>query len=218
MGRVRNGVEPAYEKVSRNIRNRTKHSILRMLRPSRRRPRGYYDVLGVSVNASVWEVTKAYRKLSLTVHPDRFVGASPAQRTAKTKQFQLLQEAREVLSNAEMRTKYDAQHSFSKPTNSDSTMRVRIHRQYLSAEAKRIVSATEQARQRLKRKRERSSLKRGRHVIQEAVKRGHRLCERSTNANNRYTRGPWIVLRRTKQEQAKDKRRSPFLVVSREEM
>lgn len=63
--------------------------------------RDYYDVLGVSKNATEDEIKKAYRKLALTWHPDK--NKSP---DANTK-FKEINEAYAVLSNKEKKTAYD---------------------------------------------------------------------------------------------------------------
>ncbi|MGH7204338.1 MAG: DnaJ C-terminal domain-containing protein [Candidatus Levyibacteriota bacterium] len=61
----------------------------------------YYDILGVSKNATADEIKKAYRKLALQYHPDR----------NKTKEaeakFKEVTKAYEVLGNQEKRTQYD---------------------------------------------------------------------------------------------------------------
>jgi len=61
----------------------------------------YYDILGVSVNATEDEIKKAYRKLALQWHPDKN-NSSDAEEI-----FKLITEAYEVLSNPESRRKYD---------------------------------------------------------------------------------------------------------------
>lgn len=65
-------------------------------------PRDLYEVLGVSKNASAEEITKAYRKLSAKLHPDR----NPGDKDAEAK-FKEVQNAYEVLNDAEKRKKYD---------------------------------------------------------------------------------------------------------------
>jgi len=62
----------------------------------------YYDILGVSKNASAQEIKKAYRKLARQYHPDHNQG----NKTAEEK-FKQISEAYEVLSNPEKRKKYD---------------------------------------------------------------------------------------------------------------
>ncbi|PJE57403.1 MAG: molecular chaperone DnaJ, partial [Candidatus Portnoybacteria bacterium CG10_big_fil_rev_8_21_14_0_10_38_18] len=57
--------------------------------------RDYYDVLGVSKNASQEELKKAYRKQALQWHPDR--NKSPE----AEKRFKEINEAYEVLSDGE---------------------------------------------------------------------------------------------------------------------
>lgn len=62
----------------------------------------YYKVLGLSKNATESEIKKAYRKLARKYHPD----LNPNDKTAE-KKFKEVNEANEVLSNAENRKKYD---------------------------------------------------------------------------------------------------------------
>ncbi|AXG70906.1 curved DNA-binding protein [Kordia sp. SMS9] len=63
----------------------------------------YYKVLGISKTASEQDIKKAYRKLARKYHPD----VNPNDKTAEHK-FKEINEAHEVLSNAENRKKYDA--------------------------------------------------------------------------------------------------------------
>lgn len=62
----------------------------------------YYSILGVQKNASADDIKKAYRKLARKYHPD----INPNDEEAKRK-FQQINEANEVLSNADNRKKYD---------------------------------------------------------------------------------------------------------------
>jgi DnaJ family protein B protein 4 len=71
----------------------------------------FYDVLGVSQDASESEIKKAYRNLSLKYHPDR----NPSEE-AKTK-IQQINEAYENLGDAEKREQYNNELRYGKPTN-----------------------------------------------------------------------------------------------------
>lgn len=62
----------------------------------------YYEVLGVSKDASETEIKKAYRKQALKYHPDR----NPDNPEAEEK-FKESAEAYEILSNADKRSRYD---------------------------------------------------------------------------------------------------------------
>ncbi|MCS7091819.1 MAG: DnaJ domain-containing protein [Patescibacteria group bacterium] len=64
----------------------------------------YYDLLGVSKNASLEEIKKAYRKQALEWHPDRHQGAD---KEMAEKRFKEINEAYQVLSDPQKRQAYD---------------------------------------------------------------------------------------------------------------
>ncbi len=64
--------------------------------------RDYYEVLGVSKDASPEEIKKAYRKKAIQFHPDKNPGDKKAEEN-----FKEAAEAYEVLSNAEKKQRYD---------------------------------------------------------------------------------------------------------------
>jgi len=64
--------------------------------------RDYYDILGISREASANEIKKAYRKTALKYHPDMNAGDREAE-----EQFKEAAEAYEVLSDREKRKLYD---------------------------------------------------------------------------------------------------------------
>lgn len=64
--------------------------------------RDYYEVLGVSKDASAEDIKKAYRKGAMKYHPDRNPGDKEAE-----EMFKAIGEAYEVLSDQDKRSRYD---------------------------------------------------------------------------------------------------------------
>ncbi|MCM8827504.1 MAG: DnaJ domain-containing protein, partial [Candidatus Omnitrophica bacterium] len=64
----------------------------------------YYEILGVSRNASIDEIKKAYRQLALQFHPDR---VPPEKKKEAEEKFKEISEAYAVLSDPEKKRLYD---------------------------------------------------------------------------------------------------------------
>ncbi|HWN89778.1 MAG TPA: DnaJ domain-containing protein, partial [Verrucomicrobiae bacterium] len=67
--------------------------------------RDYYEVLGVPRTATAEEIKRAYRQLARKHHPDL---QPAAERTKAAERFKEINEANEVLSDPDKRSKYDA--------------------------------------------------------------------------------------------------------------
>ena len=69
--------------------------------------RDFYGILGVSKNCSDDELKKAYKKMALKWHPDRWAQKSEAEQKTASEKFKEIAEAYSVLSDAKKRQIYD---------------------------------------------------------------------------------------------------------------
>lgn len=75
----------------------------------------YYYILGLKKEASIEEIKKAYRKLSLKFHPDKNDGDE-----FFSERFKEIQEAYETLSNSSKRIQYDKSFKYNKEQSNSS--------------------------------------------------------------------------------------------------
>lgn len=69
--------------------------------------RDYYEVLGLQKGASADEIKRAYRKLAMKWHPDKWTQASEAEQKTAEVNFKEVGEAYAVLSDDQKRARYD---------------------------------------------------------------------------------------------------------------
>ncbi|KZZ94692.1 Heat shock protein DnaJ [Moelleriella libera RCEF 2490] len=84
-------------------------------------PPNYYAILEISENASKGQIRDAYKRAALKTHPDRVPADSP-ERAARTRKFQLVNDAYYTLSDDARRRDYDAQRKlFASASTPDDT-------------------------------------------------------------------------------------------------
>ncbi|TYZ58216.1 hypothetical protein PybrP1_006444 [[Pythium] brassicae (nom. inval.)] len=69
--------------------------------------KNYYKILGVARDASAKEIKKAYRKQALEWHPDKHADKDEAERAEVHRKFHDIAEAYEILSDDDVRARYD---------------------------------------------------------------------------------------------------------------
>jgi DnaJ family protein C protein 3 len=97
-----------YKKAAELIQNdRTVQEELRKAEAALKqsKQKDYYKILGVSRKAHAKEIKKAYREQALQWHPDKHSGEEEKEKAEK--QFQLVAEAYEILSDQDKRAAYD---------------------------------------------------------------------------------------------------------------
>lgn len=67
----------------------------------------YYSILGVDRNASEDDIKKAYKKLCLQYHPDRWINATEEEKKEAEEKFKEINEANSILSDPEKKRNYD---------------------------------------------------------------------------------------------------------------
>ena len=74
----------------------------------------YYEILGVSEHATIWEIEAAFKSKASEVHPDRVSPVNPYLKNIAAEAFKNLSEAKAVLLDAAKRQKYDAELAYSR--------------------------------------------------------------------------------------------------------
>lgn len=69
--------------------------------------KNYYEILGVSKNATADDLKSAYRQLAKKYHPDVYASKSDAEKKAAEEKFKEINHAYEVLSDDQKRAAYD---------------------------------------------------------------------------------------------------------------
>jgi curved DNA-binding protein CbpA len=173
-----------------------------VVKPSRRRPHGFYDVLGVSVGASKEAIIRAWRKAAFTHHPDKHLG--PQAKAAATVKFREVTHAKDVLLNANYRDVYDKQFGFVV----GATVRVRECRRRKSTKERERDSAKTVARRLLAKEKAHVVRRRPKRAEVSKGKKSFQMI--ATGASKLVPPGEkWVFLDRTPRERKADKRLSP---------
>lgn len=209
MGRCKLGdfplgrAEPLNKRVARSPSRLPKV----VLMPTRRKPLGYYTLLGVPSSASSQTILRAWRRLSLQHHPDK--APTSQAKGQKTKQQQLLNEAKEVLLSPEQRSRYDEKCCFA----CSSTLRSREHRRRLSQLEKRVVSAITVGRKHCKKKP--NSARGAKGIAKRKITKGPQIARKRVTAKSKCVavNDSWLILKRKRSERKRDRRLSAVQAV-----
>lgn len=101
---LKNSFSPFY--IELNLNKNLLHDLSNQAQAAlkRSKQKDYYKILGIQRSASVKIIKKAYREMALKWHPDKHV---EGEKVKAEKQFQLIAEAYEILSDKEKKMMYD---------------------------------------------------------------------------------------------------------------
>ena len=69
--------------------------------------KNYYDILGIDKNASDSDIRKAFKKLTIKWHPDKWANKSEKEQKEAEEKFKEINEAYQVLSDPQKKSNYD---------------------------------------------------------------------------------------------------------------
>lgn len=169
---------------------------------TRRRPLGFYSVLGIVDRRTATKKIIAQKVLDQRREINARPGSTRQQIAAKTKALSLLDEIHSVLLDPAKRAAYDAAHWGDAP----STARVQRHRATLTKKRRQVVHAVDTQRKRAK--------KRAPDQVPQHLKRKRKpVCiQRVTRASKAVAETHcWKVETRSRTERKADRRRGPYV-------
>lgn len=69
--------------------------------------KNYYEILEIGIDSSEEEIKKAFRKLAMKYHPDKYSNSSESEKKIVEDKFKEINEANGILSDIDKRKKYD---------------------------------------------------------------------------------------------------------------
>jgi curved DNA-binding protein CbpA len=140
------------------------------------------------------------------------VGQSPQARSAFTKKFHEISRAYELLKDRDKRDKYDKK--FDMRAVSDSTLRVRVHRQRLTQLERKCAAAIDVARKKLVTEKKFEGKKSKKEIKQPVKPRRETMRKSTSEASKVIPPGKkWILFTRRKSERKADRRMSKFVAL-----
>lgn len=203
MGRIPLGEEPQSDRIHM-WKRRSKLDL--QGKPTRRRPFGYYSILGVAPQATALQIRRAYEAKAHFFKSKYSKKESSQSKSALTKQSNELQAAYEVLQCKVRRAAYDLITFKRQMVN--STLRSMVHRATISRDERRVEHSLDVARKRL------DNTKLSRRAPVDPQNR-RRRCTKRVSIRSTVIRPTdhWIVLKRGAEERQRDRRLGAYVAV-----